>query len=184
MANFQLEREIQNFAPDQLTIISSSGVIAQVEEEANAVCSYLLPEEFSVQQSRLYAIWQKAMDIFFGSAGLIALLLLLPLLALAIYVDSPGPVFYSQERLGYQKKPFRMYKFRSMHTNAECQGHAIWAGKDDDRVTRVGRLLRQTHLDELPQVFNILRGEMSLIGPRPEREVYATLLEERQPLYR
>ena len=182
MKRYPLEYDMQSQVPDQTMLIS--GAITQAAELVNVSRQGILSEDFPARLSVLYRIWQKLMDICFGIAGLITLVLLLPVLALAIYADSPGPIFYCQERLGYQKKSFRMYKLRSMRTNAECQGHAIWAGKDDDRVTRVGRLLRQTHLDELPQVVNILCGEMSLIGPRPQREVYATQLEEREPLYR
>ncbi len=183
MKKYQPDYDIPNSTPNQSMMINND-VIAHVTELVNTSRQDMLAENFPVRQSVSYHIWQQAMDIFFGLAGLVALVLLLPLLAVAIYTDSPGPIFYSQERLGYQKKPFRMYKLRSMHTEAERQGQAVWAGKSDDRVTRVGRWLRQTHLDELPQVCNILCGQMSLIGPRPEREVYATHLEEMQPLYR
>jgi len=132
----------------------------------------------------LYRGFHKVMDITFGLLGMMGLLLILPVLALLIYLDSPGPIFYSQERVGYQRKKFRMYKFRSMCVNAENTGSATWASKGDARVTRVGRFLRAVHLDELPQVLNILRGEMSLIGPRPEREEYVLELEKANPAYR
>lgn len=139
---------------------------------------------FIPRVSLFYACWQKAVDISFGLLGMGLLLLLLPALALLIYLDSPGPIFYSQVRLGLQRKPFRMYKFRSMRTDAEKGKSEIWASKHDARVTRVGHLLRATHMDELPQVVNILRGDMSLIGPRPEREAFATEMEKLEPLYR
>lgn len=134
--------------------------------------------------SLFYFLWQKGVDITFGLLGTLILLLILPVLALVIYLDSPGPIFYSQIRLGLHRKPFRIYKFRSMRTDAESNGREIWAGKADARVTRVGHLLRATHMDELPQVLNILRGEMSLIGPRPEREAFATEMECIEPMYR
>jgi len=124
------------------------------------------------------------MDLSFGLLGLIVLILILPVLALFIYLDSPGSIFYSQERVGHQGRKFRMHKFRSMGTDAELAGQAVWASKDDARVTRIGRFLRTIHLDELPQVFNILRGEMSLIGPRPEQPAFASELEQINPLYR
>ena len=139
---------------------------------------------FEPRLSLLYSTWHVALDIIFGLLGMAILLLTLPVMALLIYLDSPGPIFYSQVRLGFQGKPFRIYKFRSMRTDAESGGQAIWAGAHDKRVTRVGRVLRATHLDELPQVFNILRGDMSLIGPRPEREVYAREMERIDPMYR
>jgi lipopolysaccharide/colanic/teichoic acid biosynthesis glycosyltransferase len=131
-----------------------------------------------------YLCWRKAVDIGFGFLGVVVLLVLLPLLAPMIYLDSPGPIFFKQERVGYLGKKFRMYKLRSMCRDAEQAGHAIWASKGDPRVTRIGRFLRATHLDELPQALNILRGEMSLIGPRPDREAYVLELERANPLYR
>ncbi|RAQ95001.1 exopolysaccharide biosynthesis polyprenyl glycosylphosphotransferase [Thermogemmatispora tikiterensis] len=134
--------------------------------------------------SPLYLCWRKALDFTFGLLGLLVLILLLPPLALLIRLDSPGPLFHCQERLGKNGRKFKMYKFRSMHVDAEPEGKAMWASHNDARVTRVGRFLRATHLDELPQVLNILRGEMSLIGPRPEREEFVTVLEKTIPFYR
>ncbi|HVY29697.1 MAG TPA: sugar transferase [Polyangiaceae bacterium] len=118
-------------------------------------------------------------DIAFALAGLSLLGLLLPLLALAIYLDSPGPIFYRQCRASLLRKknchgrcsfePFWMLKFRSMRVGAEAGTGAVLAEENDPRVTRVGRFLRRTRLDELPQFWNVLRGDMSLVGPRPER---------------
>ncbi len=139
-----------------------------------------LPSEWLVSPWYLY--WRKVMDIAFGLIGSAALLALLPVLGLLIYLDSPGPIFYSQERVGYRGKPFRILKFRSMRPDAESK-QAQWASQADGRVTRVGRFMRATHLDELPQVLNILRGEMSLIGPRPERQVFVDELRQAIPFY-
>jgi exopolysaccharide biosynthesis polyprenyl glycosylphosphotransferase len=141
-----------------------------------------LPVEIIV--SPLYLCWRKIMDLFFGFLGTLSLLLILPILAALIILDSPGRVFYKQERLGRNGRKFFIYKFRSMYTDAEHAGKAIWTTEGDTRITRIGRVLRVTHLDELPQVFNILRGDMSLIGPRPEREAFATDLEKTIPFYR
>src|SRR5438067_8102966 len=124
------------------------------------------------------------MNLLFGVCGLLVLCLVLPIIAVSIYLDSPCPIFYSQERLGLRGKPFRIYKFRSMRTDAESAKHAIWATENDPRITRIGRFLRATHLDELPQVLNILRGDISLIGPRPERAEFVTELEKIIPFYR
>jgi lipopolysaccharide/colanic/teichoic acid biosynthesis glycosyltransferase len=132
----------------------------------------------------LYLCWHRVMDITFGLLGMVILLLILPIVALLIYLDSPGPIFYTQERVGYQGRKFFMRKFRSMCRDAEHAHHAVWASKGDPRVTRVGRILRATHLDELPQALNILRSEMSLIGPRPEQPHFASELEKADPLYR
>ena len=133
--------------------------------------------------SPLYMCWRKVVDLTFGFCGLVILCLILPPLALLIYLDSPGPIFFSQERAGYKGRTFRILKLRSMSTAGKQVGRATWTTRDDIRVTRVGRLLRATHLDELPQVFNILRGDMRLIGPQPERPEYAAELEKDNSLY-
>ncbi len=144
--------------------------------------SELLPGEG--RSSFSFLCWQKTVDLLFGVLAAGILLLFLPLLALVIYLDSPGPIFYSQVRVGLRGKPFRIYKFRSMHCNVEREGREVWATQERDRVTRIGRFLRATHMDELPQVLNILRGEMSLIGPRPEREQFSAEMEAIEPTYR
>jgi exopolysaccharide biosynthesis polyprenyl glycosylphosphotransferase len=145
---------------------------------------WYLAMPLNVVVSSLYLCWRKAIDVIFGLVGTAVLLLILPILALLIYLDSSGPIFYSQERLGIRGKPFRIYKFRSMYANAEHNGRAVWATENDARVTRVGRFMRMFHLDEFPQVLNILRGDMSLIGPRPEREEFAVKLERNIPFFR
>ncbi len=134
--------------------------------------------------SFFYPYWYVVMNLGFGLIGGAILLLLLPILALFIYLDSPGPIFYSQQRLGYKGAMFRMYKFRTMHVDAGCASCSGWTTQQDSRVTRPGRFLRATHLDELPQVVNILRGEMSLVGPRPELPEFAGKLEGTLPYYR
>jgi len=141
-----------------------------------------LPSEIVL--TPFYLCWHRALDLIFGICGLLTLVIFLPILALLIYLDSPGSIFYVQERIGYQGKKFSIYKFRSMRIDAEYPRGAIWAAKYDTRVTRVGRFLRATHLDELPQVLNLLRGEMSLIGPRPERQMFVNQLEKTLPFYR
>jgi len=119
------------------------------------------------------------LDLAASTVGLLLLALLLLPLALLIYCDSPGPIFYRQKRASTLREragngtcvfaPFWMVKFRTMHVNAEAGTGAVLAEENDPRVTRVGRLLRRTRLDELPQLWNVLKGEMSLVGPRPER---------------
>ena len=133
--------------------------------------------------SPLYLCGKKVFDFVCGIVGLLVLCLVLPIIALLIYLDSSGSIFYSQERVGFRGKTFRIYKFRTMRSDAEAQGRAMWAAKSDKRITRVGQFLRSTHLDELPQVFNILRGDMSLIGPRPERAEFIKELEKTIPFY-
>jgi lipopolysaccharide/colanic/teichoic acid biosynthesis glycosyltransferase len=134
--------------------------------------------------SVLYHCWNIGINLLFGILGTVLLLLLLPWLVPGIYLESPGPIFYTQERLGRYGRPFRIYKFRSMHVDAEPEGKPVWATKGDKRITRMGYILRRIHLDELPQVLNILQGDMALIGPRPEREVFAARLEQLCPAYR
>ena len=119
-----------------------------------------------------------------ATAGLLLLLLspIMILVAIAIKLDSPGPVFYSQERTGFKRKLFKVYKFRSMYQNAEAKG-VQWASQRDPRITRVGRWIRLTRIDELPQLWNVLQGEMSLIGPRPERPQFDAELAQAIPYY-
>ena len=104
------------------------------------------------------------------------------LTALAIRIDSPGPVLYKQRRVGKGQQEFMIYKFRSMCHDAERDG-ARWAIEKDPRVTRIGRILRLTHVDEIPQIWNILNGDMSLVGPRPERPEFVEMLEKEIPYY-
>jgi exopolysaccharide biosynthesis polyprenyl glycosylphosphotransferase len=132
----------------------------------------------------LGALVKRLFDLTVGTVGFACLLLLSPIVGLAIRMDSPGPVFYSQERVGYRGRVFRVWKFRSMVEGAEADGRAVWARPSDPRVTRVGRFLRRTRLDELPQVLNVLRGEMSAVGPRPERPEFVAELERTIPFYR
>jgi len=123
------------------------------------------------------------MDIVLASLGLFLLALTTPFIAAAIYLDSPGPIFYRQERVGKGGRIFRAYKFRSMVPDAE-KGRAVWAKEDDPRVTRMGRILRRTHVDEFPQFLNILKGEMSAVGLRPERSEFVEELAKEIPFYR
>ena len=104
--------------------------------------------------------------------------------ALAVKLFSKGPVFYRQTRVGRGGVPFTLYKFRSMYPDAELKSGAVWATKDDPRVTPVGRWLRKLRLDEMPQLFNVIRGDMSLVGPRPERPEFVQMLQEKIPYYR
>ncbi|TDH63054.1 sugar transferase [Dankookia rubra] len=129
---------------------------------------------------------KRAFDIFVALLGLLLTLPLWPLIALAIRLDSPGPVLYRQMRIGRmlpdRTEVFMMLKFRSMRTDAEMAG-AVWAQKRDPRITRVGLFLRKTRLDELPQLINVLRGDMAIIGPRPERPGFYQTLERSIPFF-
>ncbi|MDD5392659.1 MAG: sugar transferase [Thiothrix sp.] len=128
--------------------------------------------------------WQKfAIDTIMAVSLLVLTLPFWALIALAIKLESPGPVFFRQRRTGLFNKEFDILKFRSMRQDAEKDG-VRWASKNDSRITRVGAFLRKTRMDELPQLINVLRGEMSIIGPRPEREVFIHDLEKHVPFYR
>lgn len=132
----------------------------------------------------LYRFLKRGMDIVLSLVGLVAFAILLPLLALVIRLDSRGGIFYTQERVGCNGRVFRIYKLRSMVDDAEAETGAVFTQKNDPRVTRVGRFMRRTRLDELPQLLNVLRGDMSLIGPRPERPEHIARLTEKIPFYR
>lgn len=138
----------------------------------------------SLNKSKVYSRHcKRLLDLVIAAAGLALTWPLFLCLALAIKLDSQGPVFYLQERLGKEGKPFRIIKFRSMIEEAESLG-ACWAAEQDPRITRVGRFLRRWRLDELPQLINVLKGEMSFVGPRPEREVFIREFQESVPQYR
>lgn len=131
-----------------------------------------------------YGAWKAPLD---GAISLVLLIVAAPILlvaAVCIKLTSPGPVIYSQVRLGRGGKPFRIYKLRTMRHNCEKYSGARWSTPGDSRVTSLGRFLRTTHIDELPQLWNILRGDMSLIGPRPERPEFIPKLEEALNRYR
>ena len=126
---------------------------------------------------------KRALDVFISASALLVLALPFGLIALIIRRSSAGPVFYRQERMGLDGKPFIIYKFRSMFADAERETGPVWAREDDPRCTRVGRLLRRTNVDELPQLWNVLRGDMSLVGPRPERPYFVDQFKQRIPQY-
>lgn len=139
-----------------------------------------LPLDFDTHS--MYQLVKRGLDVLASLVGLALLAPFLPLIALAIKLDSKGPIFYRPERLGQGGKPFRLWKLRTMVANADRVGDPTFTRREDSRITRLGHLLRGAHLDELPQFLNVLRGEMSLVGPRPER--YVPELEQQIPFYR
>jgi lipopolysaccharide/colanic/teichoic acid biosynthesis glycosyltransferase len=122
---------------------------------------------------------KRAFDFLFSATGLIAITPVMLLLAFIITIDSKGGVFYKQVRIGKNKKPFKLYKFRSMSTDADKKG-LLTVGNKDNRITRIGYYLRKYKLDELPQLINVLYGNMSFVGPRPEVEKYVKLYNQEQ----
>jgi len=139
-------------------------------------------ENISQKNNQFFVIAKRLIDIFFASLfGLISLILL-PIIALLIKIESKGPLIYKQERVGLANKIFTVYKFRSMVSNAEKDG-AQWAQKNDARITKIGKLMRKTRLDEIPQFWNIIIGNMSFVGPRPERPEFVEQLIKEVPYY-
>jgi sugar transferase (PEP-CTERM system associated) len=178
---------------DQLLDMKLNGVVfdhlASVYEEytgkisvENLRPSWLIFSE-GFRKSRLLQAAKRLTDI--GAAGL-GLLLAAPVMlaaALAVRLTSTGPVFYSQHRVGQHGRVFVLYKFRSMHSGAERETGPVWAASDDVRITPVGRFMRRTRVDELPQLWNVLRGDMSVVGPRPERPEFVQGLTREIPFY-
>jgi sugar transferase (PEP-CTERM system associated) len=134
------------------------------------------------RKTRLLLAMKRACDVLFAGLAIVLALPLMAAVALAVKVTSPGPAVYRQRRVGLHGRVFTLRKFRSMTANAEANG-AVWAASADPRVTPLGRILRKTHLDELPQLWNILKGDMSLVGPRPERPEFVTSLSREIPFY-
>jgi len=129
-------------------------------------------------------VLKRGIDLALASVASLVALPLLPLLALAVKLDSAGPVFFRQERVGQWGRVFRLWKLRSMRPETERRSTGVFATHDDDRITRVGRLLRMTRLDELPQLWNVFRGDMSFVGPRPERPEFVETLSNEYPYFR
>jgi exopolysaccharide biosynthesis polyprenyl glycosylphosphotransferase len=152
-------------------------------EQAMAMLETALPPS-PPSTLRVYTMSKRLLDIALGLLGCIFMLIVLPFIALANLLGSPGPLFYRQERVGKGGKTFSIIKFRSMVVNAEQATGAVWAKAKDTRITPVGLFLRKTRLDEIPQFWNILKGDMTLIGPRPERPVFVQDLMQQYPLYR
>ncbi|MBU2525758.1 MAG: exopolysaccharide biosynthesis polyprenyl glycosylphosphotransferase [Bacteroidetes bacterium] len=133
-------------------------------------------------QNQLYLFLHKLLDVSLALVGLFVFFLLLPLVLIGNLIANRGALFYTQIRIGKNGEPFKIYKLRTMIKNAETSG-PVWAQKNDFRVTRFGRVLRRSRIDEIPQLINVLRGEMSIIGPRPERPEFVSQLSEKIPFY-
>lgn len=143
-----------------------------IHQQSQNELSSGLKDRIGYPITKLVIEWVSALLLLVVAAPVIAIV------ALIVRITSPGPVIYRQMRLGRGGRPYLMYKLRTMEQDCEAKTGAVWASKDDPRVTPLGRWLRQTHLDELPQLWNVLRGEMSLIGPRPERPEIASRISQ------
>lgn len=145
---------------------------------------FLFSNSFKVTPFTLFTRFNKRIfDIVFATLGLLVVLPVLPVLALAIKIDTRGKVLFRQVRVGVDEKPFLLNKFRTMGEDAETATGAVWALEDDPRITRVGRFLRKMRLDEIPQLLNVLKGDMSFVGPRPERPEFVEKLNETYSYY-
>jgi sugar transferase (PEP-CTERM system associated) len=188
--------ERRNRAPmgELLELRFGGHIIEEASVAYERICSRVCTKELRPSQliftgelgpRRLTLLYQNLINRVVAVIGIIVSLPIMALAGILVRVfSSPGPILYRQVRIGMNNVPFTLYKFRSMRVDAEAGTGAIWAAKDDPRVTGIGRVLRRTRLDELPQLFNVLRGEMSVVGPRPERPEFVKALSEKIPYYR
>jgi len=178
-------RDVLNCKLDGIEVIDAPSFYEQVTGKLlieNITPSwFIFSDGFRITQSKM--LLKRVFDMFTSVAGLLVALPLIPFVLLAIRIDSPGPVLFRQSRVGQKGKEFALYKFRTMRDGAEDATGAVWSQENDPRVTRIGRILRQSRLDEIPQLYNVLKGDMSLVGPRPERPEFISELREAIPFY-
>ncbi len=163
--------------PDLYDIISGQAKIAQLY---SFPLIDVMPELMPVWEKKL----KRVMDIVLSLLLLIITSPVTIVTSILLKLDSPGPIFYRQERSGLNGRPFRILKFRTMYTDAEKHTGPVWSTKDDPRITRVGKFVRKVRLDEIPQAYNVLKGDMSFVGPRPERPFFVEKLSKEIPLYK
>ena len=187
-------KEIVNSLNKELVLLFKDGVNIKSYESFYEEVTGRVPREylnhnfyehinFSVNNTnRFYLYALRFFDFIISLVGILIFVCTIPLLLIGNLFANRGPLFYTQERVGQNGRSFKIYKLRSMIKNAEAKG-AVWAQKNDVRITAFGKFLRNTRLDEVPQFFNILKGEMSFIGPRPERPEFVKSLEENIPFY-
>jgi sugar transferase (PEP-CTERM system associated) len=178
---------------EQLLAVKSRGVLIQDATEVYEAITGKVPLESlrlgwllfspSFSDFRLVLVYKRFASILVATAGLLLSLPLLPFVALAIKLSSRGPILYRQKRVGRDGASFNCYKFRTMRADAEADTGATWAADDDPRITAIGRFLRISRLDEIPQLWNVLKGEMSFVGPRPERPEFVQWLSREIPHY-
>jgi len=135
------------------------------------------------RRDRIILAAKRIIDVLVSFVGLVLSAPIILLTAVAIRLESPGPIFYRQERVGQHERHFTLFKFRSMAQDAEAEGGPVWAAENDPRVTRVGAIIRKLRIDEIPQMINVLKGEMSFVGPRPERPFFVERLKQNIPYY-
>lgn len=143
----------------------------------------IIKNEYIVKTPKGYLPIKRAFDVFASALGLLLCLIPMAIVAVLIRLESPGPAIFKQVRLGLDGKPYTMYKFRSMRLDAEKDGPK-WASVNDDRCTKVGKIIRLCHVDEIPQLWNVFKGDMSMVGPRPERPYFYDEFEKDIPDFR
>jgi exopolysaccharide biosynthesis polyprenyl glycosylphosphotransferase len=189
-----LEKEDHELLVDIISRLENKGIGLKIAPDLYEILSG------QARTSQLYGIplidimpelmpeWEKKLkrilDVLISFLILLVTLPLIILTAVLIKIDSKGPVFFRQKRSGMNNKTFKIIKFRSMYEDAEKQTGPIWSQKDDPRVTRIGKIIRKLRIDEIPQMYNVLKGEMSLVGPRPERPFFVEQLSEQIPYYK
>jgi exopolysaccharide biosynthesis polyprenyl glycosylphosphotransferase len=186
------ERRCRTPLEDLLELRYRGYLVEEVSTTYEAVCGRVCTKELYPSQFIFCAqlgprssnlLLQTLFNLSVAVVGILVTWPLMLLSAIAVRLSSPGPILYRQVRVGLEGVPFTLYKFRSMYADAEARTGAVWATKNDPRVTPVGRFLRKHRLDELPQLFNVLRGHMSIVGPRPERPEFVQELCEQIPYY-
>jgi sugar transferase (PEP-CTERM system associated) len=156
-------------------------ILGKIEVEGLHPSSMIFGKGFEAEGSQL--LLRRVVSFSVAATALLILLPFIPLISLAVKLSSPGPVLFQQTRVGRGGEVFTLFKFRTMHQDAEAGTGAVWAQKDDPRVTRIGRFLRMARLDEIPQLWNVLKGDMGFVGPRPERPEFVQWLDEKIPYY-
>jgi len=182
--NEDLVKQIFSNLPLKLNFISFPSFYESVAKKVplEAIDEFWFLENLSRSEKRIDEILKRGFDILFSFVGLLITAVLFPFIALAIKINSPGPVFYSQKRVGKDRKVFTLYKFRTMKEDLN-RDKELWREKDPGQITRVGNFLRRIHLDEFPQFWSILKGDLSFVGPRPEWVELAKIFEKEIPFY-
>jgi len=182
--NEDLVKQIFSNLPLRLNFISFPSFYESITKKVplKAIDEFWFLENLSRSEKRIEEILKRGFDVFFSVIGLLVTVIFFPFIALAIKIDSPGSIFYTQKRVGKDGKVFTLYKFRTMKASAEKEGPQ-WAAPNDPRITSVGKILRPIYLDELPQFFNIFKGDISFVGPRPERPEFVAQLKKEIPYY-
>ena len=193
---FAITGNMKNSLLDTLLAIEEKGIEVTTmpvlyEELLGRIPIYLLQPDWllrtfidQIHINRFYEIAKRALDIIGGFLGVIILLILLPFIFFAVSFDGGSKIFYTQSRFGKNGKEYKIIKFRTMHLDAEKDGKPIPATENDKRITKTGKFLRKSHIDEIPQFINILKGDMSLVGPRPERPLIVEEFQKKIPFYR